>query len=213
MRVHVQRLKESRLTIRGDRIGTLSPLWPCEVIGSDWTKNCCLYSAHSVSPIRSQVDLNLWPSDPKSTGLLLLSLTTYVWNLKVIAQKNLVCIMPKRFHRQSTEVDLDIETQNQKKGDPPIIVNNVSMRFQNWTQIVLCSMSTRSIRFVRQSRPWSLTLWPKIHRVLPLIINNICVKHKTNHPILINKHPSVTAYKAIYFSGEGLQNQREHHII
>ena len=31
---------------------------------------------------------------------------------------------------QSTEVDLDIETQIQKKGDPPLIVNNLSMRFE-----------------------------------------------------------------------------------
>ena len=93
------------------------------------------------------------------------------------------------------------------------IVNNFSMIFQIWAQIVLCSISRRFKRFMRQNRPWSLTLWPKIHKVPPLIINNICVKNKTYLPISINKHPSVTVYKAIHLSGFGLQNQREHHII
>ena len=82
--------------------------------------------------------------------------------------------------------------QKSKERGSPLIINNLSMRFQIYALIVLCSMSIRFKRFVRQSRPWSLTLWPKIDKVPPLIINNICVKSKTNHPISINKHHSVT---------------------
>ena len=176
-------------------------------------KNYSLYSAHTVSPVNRVPSWNWpltkWPKINRTPPLI-------INNLCVEFESDctkLVCIVPKSFHRQSTEVDLDIETQNQKKGDPPLIVHILSMRFQTSAQIVLCSMSTRFKRFVRQRRPWSLTLWPKIHRVPPLIINSIYVKNKTNHPISINKHPSVTAYKAIHFSGGGATKPTEHRII
>ena len=54
---------------------------------SDWAKTVvCIVSTRSYTQ-SAKVDLDLWPRDPKSIGLLFSSSTTYMGSKKVIGQK------------------------------------------------------------------------------------------------------------------------------
>ena len=54
---------------------------------SDWAKIVVSIVSTRSYTLSAEVDLDLWPCDPKSIGFLLSSSTTYMWSLKVIGQK------------------------------------------------------------------------------------------------------------------------------
>ena len=115
---------------------------------SDWAKTVvCIVSTRSYTQ-SARVDLYLWPRDPKSTGFLLASSTTYMWSLEVIRQKT--SLYPA--HKV-----LFTKCQSWPWPLTPIIYNLHVKSESDWAKTIVCIVSTRSYI---QSAKDDLDLWP-----------------------------------------------------
>ena len=109
---------------------------------------------HKQSP---KIDLDLWSGDSKSIEFLLLSSTTYMWNLKAIEQ-TLACIVPTVFHRQSAKLDL-LPCDQKLIGLLLSWQNKHKFKVWKWLgrNFIMPTCFTARV----QNWPWPLAPWPK----------------------------------------------------
>ena len=124
-------------------------------IESDWAKTVV-----AIVPTRSYtqsaaVDLDLWPLDPKSIGLLFSSFTAYMWSLKVIGQK-LLSLSCHQVKCDGWPWPLTLWPKINRV--PPLIIHNLHVKFESdWAKTVVAIVSTRSYTL---SATVDLDLWP-----------------------------------------------------
>ena len=122
-----------------------------------------------------EVDLELWPLDQKSIGVLLSSSTTCIWCLRVIGLK-----LPTRFYTQSAQVDIDHKPRDPKSTGFGFLLSlstTCKLKFESdQAETVTCIVRTGFYTQEFQSWPWPLTQQSKINRVPPLITHNFHVE-------------------------------------
>ena len=123
-------------------------LWPCEEKGRDLTKTvaCIMLNRHTVSPTGSKltVTFDQVAQNQQDSSSYQYQLMYGIW---------------KRLHKTSLYRAQNFSQTKywgwpwhrdpKSRGDPPVIVSNVSMIFQTWAQIILCSLLIWFKRFVR----------------------------------------------------------------